>query len=606
MRFPDNTLIGDLNDNFSAKTSGSLVAYGSSSINENETVYDLLPVIVNRPPIIIASITQASTPKIQPYSTADASGKHMYTFPDGTVKIGLGATISFSIKAEQPNVLNVENGVPTMMIPTLGLVYTWRKNGNIISSYKVDSLSTSLIVDSNTVSIKNIQPEHAGSYTCDVSNDIGTISSEAINVEVLNLDFDSYFYKNLIKNPYGLEDTNEWNSLSDDLTTKTFSKAPSEDFIKPNELNKFGYTIDMMHPRPYQIDTGVIKNLDMTKAILSNNASYFTRSRYKLIKDGGNFLVRAYQDIDVTDIEWLIKGGVYGIEGVRAIFSCYIGNGLSSFTPVQELIDPGTRLDPKNYAMDKPRISAKNFLMAGPSTGPQETVYITLEEYDNETRLPSTILNNNNSISRQNERITLLDPWTKRIGNYIGRKYYDTDVYGIGQLSQGDARDSTLFTAQELYPTESLRYTYGQYAEFNKVVLDRLNPKTTKVRVVMNFETSDGRLFDNYLAIRGGNSDEPYEFGTSEQPYNRNSWIRTANYWETSVVNQQTRFDKNKDKNYRDYIPLANDPRGMITALNLSLIPILTQDKNTTRQHTGITLTQNGTPQSKVPTGLSL
>jgi len=137
-------------------------------------------------------------------------------------------------------------------------------------------------------------------------------------------------------------------------------------------------------------------------------------------------------------------------------------------------------------------------------------------------------------------------------------------------------------------------------------VLDRLNPNTTKVRVVMNFETADQRLFDNYLAVRGGSSDEPYEFTVSEQPYNKNSWIRTANQWQTSVLNQQINLSKNKDKSYKEFLPAANDPRGMITALNLSLIPILTQDKNTTKYYTNTTLTQNGTPQSKVTTGLSL
>ena len=76
MRNPDGTLNGDLNDNIPALTSGSIVRYQSSSLDENQTTYDLLPVIVDRPPTIVASITDTSIPSIKPYATADASGRY--------------------------------------------------------------------------------------------------------------------------------------------------------------------------------------------------------------------------------------------------------------------------------------------------------------------------------------------------------------------------------------------------------------------------------------------------------------------------------------------------------------------------------------------------
>ena len=605
MRFPDNSLIGDLNDNFSAKTSGSLTNYPLSTTNENETSYDLLPVIINRPPIIIASITEASTPSIQQYATADASGKYMYLFPDGSVKVNLGVDITLTLVAQQPDVLNVENGIPKIIPPTTGLTYLWRKDGIIITSYSVSSLQSDLTIKDNVITFKNTQPEYAGVYTCEVSNDIGTVTSEPITLEVLNLDFDSYFYKNLIRNPYGADGSDEWNSLSTDLITKNVSKLPSQEFIKPNRVDLFGYTVDMMHPRPYQIDTGVIKNLDMTSNLLGKDASYFTRSRYKLVKDGGNFLVRAYQDIDVTDIQWLIKGGVYGVEGVRAFFSCYLGNGVSNFIPVTDFTDIATRGNATNYVMNKPRISTENFLNSGPSTGNRETVYVTVEEYDNETRLSSKILNPDGTTYNQSDKITILDPWSKRLSNYWSQQYYKNDIYGLGELSKGDAVDATLLTAQELYPTESLRYTYGQYAEFNKVVLERLNPNTTKVRITLNFETNDSRLFDYYFPIRGGGSDEPYEAESYSQPYERHSWHRLQNNsWGTTILNSQVNLTKNKGKLYNEFLPPINEPRGMITALNLSLIPILTQKPQETKYYTDITLNVNNTKPSRVETGL--
>ena len=115
----------------------------------------------------------------------------------------LGATFTFKLVAQQPSILNVENGIPTMLLPDQGLTYVWRKDGELITSYNLETLQASLIVSGSTLKITNIQPEHAGSYVCEVQNDIGTTVSETVNLEVLNLDFDEFFYKNLVKNPYG-------------------------------------------------------------------------------------------------------------------------------------------------------------------------------------------------------------------------------------------------------------------------------------------------------------------------------------------------------------------------------------------------------------------
>lgn len=605
MRFPDNTLIGDLNDNYSAKTSGSLTSQQQSSVNENETSYDLLPVAINKPPIITLSISEASTPKIQQANTADASGKYMYLFPDGSVKVNLGVDITLSMQAQQPNVLNVENGIPKLIPATSDLTYLWRKDGLIIASYSSDSLQSRLTVSGSNIIFKNIQPEHAGVYTCEVSNDIGTVTSEPITLEVLNLDFDSYFYKNLVRNPYGIEGTDEWNSLSTNLTTKNISKIPSQEYSRPNRVDLFGYTVDMMHPRPYQIDTGVIKNLNMTSNLLGTNASYFTRTRYKLLEDENNYLVRAYQDIDVTDIQDLIKGSIYGVEGVRAFFSCYIGNAISNFVPTVELTDIATRGDTKSYIMSKPRISVENFLNSGPGLGSKESIYITLEEFNNETRLPSVVMDDSGNIKSLSDRIIIWDPWSESMGNYWNRQFYTNDIYKVGQ-SPGGAVDAVLFTAANFYPNEQERYTYGQYVQFNKRILERLNPNTTKVRITLNFETNDSRLRDYYYTSRGGGSDEPYEFMSWDLPYKRHSWNVQPGTWQETILGRQINLTKNKDKLYRDFLPTINEPRGMITAVNLSLIPILTQKPAETTDYTKKTLIVNNTiPKSTTTSGLT-
>jgi hypothetical protein len=599
MRNPDGTLDGNLNDNLSAITSGSIVRYAPSTLNENDTVYDLLPVFINRPPVIIASISEASSPHVKPYATADATGKSMYLFPDGTVKVNLGVDMILRLRAEQPNILNVENGVPKIIPPNTDLKFVWKKDGSLITSYNLDSLNSQLIVSGSTITIKNMQPSHAGTYNCEIQNDIGTTVSEPIVLEVFNLDFDDYFYKNLVKNPYGLDGSSEWSSTSTDLIAKKLSSTPSTEYTKTNRVDLFGYTPDMMHPRPYQIDPGVIRGFDMTKDLVKNKGSYFTRTRYTYVKRGGSFLVRAYQDVDVTEIQQLIKGGVYGVEGVRALFSCYIGNALTSFVPTANLVNPNTRTNSRNYVTSKPRISQENFLNSGPSLGPQEMVYVTLEEFDNESRLPSNLLMSDGSTEIRNERLSLMDPWNKRTGKHWSKIYYDTDVYGLGSLSKGDARDMTLFTADELYPDSESRYTYGQYIEFNKLVLERLNPNTTKVRIGLNFETKDWRLFEPVTTLY---PDDVLEFIGWQAPYTKNSW----NVDPTLKSILMSLRDTAGVTPYAEFLPAGNDPRGLITALNLTLLPILTHAKETTDYYTNTALVQNNTPQSTVPTGLSL
>lgn len=602
-RFQNGSLIGDLNDNVSAETSGSLINYNLSDTNENETQYDLLPTIVNKPPEIVTSIFDASTPAIQSSALADASGRYMYIFPDGTVKVNLSATITLRVEAEQPHILNVENGILKILPPKQGLTYVWRKDGLTMNSYTIDDLHSITTVNQNAIVFENIQPEHAGTYTCEIINDIGSVFSEPITLEILNPDVDSFFYRNLVKNAYGESGTDEWNANNQDLATKVFSKTPSEEFMKPHKTD-FGYTVDMMHPRPYQVESGVIRNMDMTNDLLKTNASYFTRTRYKYEKVGGSFLVRAYQDIDLTDLEPVIKGSVFGISGVRAFFSCYIGNGISNYIPVRELVDPAKRQGILDYVQVRPRLSLENFLNSGPANSLDESVYVTVEEFNNEMRLPSLLLNSDGTVRSQANRVLIRDPWSSRLSKYWGRKYYTADRYGLGETSAGDIRDQILYVGTELYPDHRTRYNYGQYIEFHKAIFEHLNPNTNKVRITMNFETKDARIFDNWLEAHE-NMEEVREFTQYELPNQKHHFSKPVlqNSGDT-VVNMIRNLPINKEKLLEKAVPAAEPPRGLVTALNFSLIPILTQQPETTKHFTISTLKTNDTVASSVGSGL--
>lgn len=593
----DGTLNGDLSDNISVSISGSLSYYPSSSINENETVYDLLPVVVNRPPIITTTIGNASTPQIKPYASIDLSGTFAYRYSDDTIKVKLGSTFTLKINAEQPKVFNVENGIPKIISSSVGLDYVWRKDGEIVLSQNIASLQSNIIVSGSTLTFQNIQPEHAGAYVCEISNDIGTIVSETSTIEVLNLDIDSFFYKNLVQNPYGKNGTDNWESINNDFSTKFLSETPTQEFLKPYNTNLYGYTMDMMHPRPYQINMGVEQGFDMTKDLL-NKGSYFTRTRYSYVKKGGSFLVRAYQDIDLTDIEPLIKGGVWGVDGVRAIFSCYIGNGVDKFVPTAPFVGETIAIPPNYYRLDKPRISKENFRLAGPTFGPKDHVYVTVEEFDNETKLSSRVLSEDGTTYNTNT-ISLSDPWFKRMGKYAGQVY-------IPSATEGNEIDTVLFVADELMADEQTRFTNGQYVEFNKVILNTLNPKTTKVRITINFETKEPNptqpwpnmfLNDPYWLDA---SDEPLQF-VRERPYIYSTFRMMDNDWNNYISNI---MKVRSGKEYKDVVPLESDPRGMVTALNFVLLPVLsnsTESDYFTKQ----TLAVNNTKESKIITGLA-
>ena len=628
MRNPDGTLNGDLNDNIPAYVSGTIGRVSLSTTNENETVYDLLPVFINKPPVIINPISEASTPPIKPYATADATGDAMYLFPDGTVKVKVGATFTFRLRAEQPSIFNVENGIPTMLPPNQGLKFVWRKDGNIVTSYTNNTLRSVLTVNDSELTFTNIQPEHAGSYICEVQNDIGTTSSETINLEILNLDFDEYFYRNLVKNPYGKNGTDEWEASSEDFIARQFTDIPSQELKRPNRIDLFGYTHDMMHPRPYQIDYGVLKGFNMTEDLVLNKGTYFATDRFRFAERGGTTIVRAFQDIDLTDIEPLIKGGVFGVEGVRAIFSCYIGNAVSDYLPVQEIVNLSLRTNPKYYSLRDPRLSVENVLLAGPPGGLVQNVEVYVEEYDNDTRLSSKILyytqQGDPQISIVPNRVVVRDPWIGNNGeiwkwldpNIDIKVYpdinaptkglpsiYPTDIYGVGPCNNRFL-SMLMLRGRELVPNNTERYTYGQYISFNKVILERLNPKTTKVRITLSFNHEHSRIFD---AWRDGfeSSDEVFEVGNWSFPQVRNTWLNT---WQT---NQNTATSiplilaaqdkKTNGQDLKQFMRAAEDPRGLVTAINFALLPVLTQESTTTIQQTNSVFALNNTPAAFVP-----
>jgi len=605
MRNLDDTLSGDINDSISSTTTGNIaILLPTSSVNENETQYSLMPVIINQPPIITTNIADASSPKIIPSNIANATGNNLHIFPDGTIKVMQGSTFELKIEAKQPNTLNVENGIPTIKQANQDLNYTWKVNDGIIRTHEKQSLQSKTIVIGNVIGFERIQPESAGTYICEISNDIGLVISSPITIEVLNPDLDAYFYKNLIINGSATDGTTGWEGDTDTLIARELSKRDTTELKQPNRVDIFGYNADTMHPRPYQLEVGVVKGIDYaTDFSKKGKGGYFSRDVYKFEKAGGSFFVKAYQDIDVSEIQNQIKGSVYGIAGVRAIFGCYIGNAISQYIPTLSTLFPDQRIDAKNYFMGAPRVSLENFLMAGPGKV-VDRCYVTIEEFDSETRLISKILQPNGSTTSNPNTVTLTDPWSKRISNHIGKRYYTEDIYKLGVTSLGNENDATLFTADELYPNPNDRPTHGQYLEFNRLVIERLNPSTTKIRVSLNYITNDWRIFNHFDAKNNG-SDLIFETIGWEKNYKKATFQQKGEGGEVDFI--QTILSKDsryKDKPKTEQIPLAPPPRLAITGLSLALIPIEKHKTAATNHYTSATFNTNSRPRVAVPSAL--
>ena len=176
----------------------------------------------------------------------------MYKTAEQTIRVVLGSTVNLSVKASQPKTLNVENGIPKLIAPNVGLTYSWEKDNVRIFSETLKQTNSKTTISNNTIVITNIQPTHEGSYVCKISNDAGTVYSETIEIEVFNPYIDTAFYTNLVQNPYGADGLDNWETTSDELITKPLKdSSQTTTFIEPNlAFDQFGYTVDFFHPRP--------------------------------------------------------------------------------------------------------------------------------------------------------------------------------------------------------------------------------------------------------------------------------------------------------------------------------------------------------------------
>lgn len=632
MRTPDGKLIVDLNDEEGAFTSASLPGIFNASINENQTVYRLFPYELNDVPVFTTNIYDASTPRIvSVHAYSPDRDSTMYYDDNNIIQVVTGASFKLRTKAQEPNVLNVENGVPVIKQGQVGLTYSWTKDGATVSglietlqavdqaltieqqqgmsqspaqnpkvtsveppkiqegalspyvttlqTYPNGSIRSAKIIisaDRTELSFQNINVNLAGTYVCSVRNDIGEVLSETITIEVLDprSPDDTFFRRNLIRNGFATEDTGEWSVSIGEVTTKPFLTDEQANLAKVPNTELFGYHRDGIYP---YIGSVTYNSLDYSfKPLTDPDAAYFCRDVLNYRMNGGTNQAIMYQDIDLSGITNYISGRAYGSNGVRAYFSCIIGNALTRFIPTLDVLGPDNRYKQEFYSLDKPRISYENFSLVGPALL-EESVTVIVQEYEDLTPLPSLIYEDGQTksvpfIEIKDKLSTLLaqsDMFNEPVQPPLNQTI--TTPEGL-QLTpkpiQGQAaRIINMYNT--IYPTKEEYYTYGQYAEHRDAVIRVLNPKTNKIRVTVKFNIETPRLDEVNPLI---NVNPLLELEVWRNPYVR-VLNREFNKSVTQVF-QDNQSSAYKDKTLIEQIKVNNVSKPMVTAMGLVLEPI--------------------------------
>ncbi len=249
---------------------------------------------------------------------------------------------------------------------------------------------------------------------------------------------------------------------------------------------------------------------------------------------------------------------------MRAIFTCYIGNAVTRFIHSEYVASLRKRRNKKSYWLRKPRLSRENWLVAGPPEV-NEQVEVIIEEYDLDNRLRSRVLDLATNTIQEQSNIILLDPWTKAMRSKFGQK--------VASNSKGDKYDAAILASDELFGNDQSKNTLGQYVQHYKVVIDKLNFNTTKIRIRINFNIFDVRLTE---------LEEDF-YSTSNELYDIVSWQKT---WKTKTYQESpSKYIANemwpdKSKPIQKKIPKSGVSRGLVTGLNLNLIPLIDDSRD--------------------------
>ena len=576
-------LIADLNDSEGAYVSASLPLPTTADRDENLTVYTIFPYELNEVPIFTNSLFNNSQPRIVNAVGFFPERTDVAYYADGnTVRVVAGSTLVLKVSAQQPDVLNVENGVPVIKPSSAELSYEWFINGQStfdVSQTIGDAEIADLTRQTDTLTIGNISQLQAGTYLCVVSNDIGQVESEEITIEVLdptsNRDPFAPFHKtNAIQNGFATDGTNGWTTLIGGTTTKPLLSREQETEAKKPTAALFGFAPGAMYPHPINLTVHGIKNFAVQN-LAKAGGNYFTRDTLDYLINGGTNQAAMYQDIDLSEITDYISGRAYGSEGVRAYFGCMIGNAITRFIPTLDILGPDERNKEDFYFTSVPRLTYENFVLAGPALL-EEKVTVVLQEYEGEAPVQSrlyiddeerivdnivltdTLSNLYNQANAFNDDVQPPFPTVTTI---------DNEVVTLPTIKGEQAKILNIY--KDLYKTKQDHYAYGQYADYKDVVISKLNPRTNRIRITIRFDISTTRQNEISPDVVGN----PFlDMEIWRKPYIK---LAFREYRKSAFrVLQENESSQYKDRPLFEKFKQATTSHAMVTGMGLVLEPI--------------------------------
>lgn len=578
-------LIADLNDNVGAYVSASKPEQEFSSTNENLTKYSLFPYDLNGVPIFTETIFDSSEPKMVsnkayfPGVDADV----MYYDDSNIVRVAAGSSFTLKVSAQQPDILNVENGIPVIKPLDREIRYEWLVDGNLVFDVEPSFLEVrpdKRKANNNVLEFINVTKRMQGTYTCVVTNDIGQVTSEEVTIEIMEPirtddPFNAFFRKNAIQNGFATDGTNSWTAIIGEVAAKPMLTKEQEAKAKLPNVPIFGHAAGEIYPHPFNIRANSIAGYK--PASLMKNGYYFTRGPLQYTAAGGTTQTAFYQDVDLSEITDYISGRVYGCKGVRAYFGCIIGNAITRFLPTVDVLGPDERNKPEFYFSDAPRISYENFSLAGPGLL-EEMVTVIVQEYENATPLQSTIYEDGEEKVVDNIEFTdTLSTLLKQQDQFNEPVLppFPTVTVSNNRVVTLPQMNSSIYKRlinlyKTLYPNKEEYFSQGQYAEHRDVVFSKLNPRTNKIRVTINFNFDSVRNIEIDPSII---SNDMFDLEIWRKPYLK---LILGEYNRTVLqIFQQNQSSQYRDRARNEQIKSGNTSRGMVTGMGLVLEAIM-------------------------------
>lgn len=570
----------------------------TSSLNEDLTAYTLYPGPPAEPPVILREIGSY----FKPISEKRPNEYGIYVDENNTITTIVNQNITLQIEAYSK--IDIVNGQVTTKIGENELQYVWKKDGVQIRATETAQPNR------NKIQLNNLQEKDSGAYTCEITNDVGTVVSDVLTIVVQDPIGVTGLYNNLVTNGNGDQQLQAWTEVSTggrEVTSKTLANNtngtiltgnPARDaavrgYVYPDHFNSVDLEITPFNPTS-EVDANAPVFEKEPNSTLLGNLTYFTRSNISNYDQDASKKVQIYQDIDVNSIQKYIKGVVYGVEGIQINLQCFLGNAISYFLNKKLQLPPSGNnrvpVDSVGFQIQRPlpRLQSANL----------DYVEVRVEDY---TRV---YVEEYNGASLVKIHGPLLDPYrSKVIKQMVTAQDGTGDVYDTGYVTYENAgfeeqigRTSNLYKYFEENGIDPSKHSLGQLIFLRKLEIPKLNENTNKLRVKVIFEHEGFQQFEFDAP-----GDKVKRFTTPSillmPSYTRD--IATNKSSNQDFVVNNYKFKKAalpEDPTPAEVFPLYGQPRHFATGFYLSASPIFIKSSQVTLPNLDVVIDTSETP----------